>query len=167
MALRILRNISRFGMLSFLFLIALFFPGAGLPAASTPYEQFEQGVLLYKKGEYSQALKIFQSLEEVSKEPPFAADLALMQGQVLRGLQNWPEAAQAFSRAAESHPLLADYALFFQGESLQKMGEGERSLAVFRRLFDLYPQSLVITQARLRTAEIYFQSGDFQNAAEV
>jgi soluble lytic murein transglycosylase len=47
------------------------------------------------------------------------------------------------------------------------MGEGEKSLAVFRRLFDLYPQSLVITQARLRTAEIQFQSGNFRNAAEV
>jgi soluble lytic murein transglycosylase len=167
MALRIVRNISRFGMLSFLFLIALFFPGAGLPAASTPYEQFEQGVLLYKKGEYSQALKIFRSLEEVSKEPPFAADLALMQGQVFRGLQNWPEAAQAFSRAAESHPLLADYALFFQGESLQKMGGGEKSLTVFSRLIDLYPRSLLVSQARFRAAEIHFQSGDFGKTAEV
>jgi soluble lytic murein transglycosylase len=167
MALRILRDISRLGIPSFLVLIALLFPGADLRAAPSPAVQFEQGVLLYKKGEYSQALKIFQGLEEASKEPPLSADLALMQGQVFRGMQSWPEAAQAFSRAAESHPVLADYALFFQGESLQKMGEGEKSLAVFRRLFDLYPQSLLISQARLRTAEIYAQSGDFQKAAEV
>jgi soluble lytic murein transglycosylase len=167
MALRILRNISRLGIPPFLVLIALLFPGADLAAASSPHEQFEQGVWLYKNKEYPQALKIFQGLEEVSKEPPFTADLALMQGQAFRGLQNWPEAAQAFSRAAESHPLLADYALFFQGESLQKMGEGEKSLAVFRRLFDHYPQSLLVSQARLRAAEIHFQSGDFQKAAEV
>jgi soluble lytic murein transglycosylase len=166
MALRISRNYYCLSIPAFLVLITLLLSGAGLPAPPPP-EQFEQGVLLYKKGEYSQALKIFQGLEEASKEPPFTADLAFMQGQVFRELQNWPEAAQAFSRAVESHPLLADYALFFQGESLQKMGEGEKSLAVFRRLFDLYPQSLVITQARLRTAEIHFQSGDFQNAAEV
>ena len=165
--MRILRNIPRLGIPSLLVLITLLFPGANLPAAPPPPGQFEQGVLLFKKGEYSEALKIFQGLEEASKEPPLTADLAFMQGQVFRELQNWPEAAQAFSRAAESHPLLADYALYFQGESLQKMGEGEKSLAVFRRLFDLYPQSLVITQARLRTAEIQFQSGNFRNAAEV
>jgi len=167
MAIRILRDNPRLGIPSFFVLITLLFPGGDLPAAPSLPGQFEQGVQLFKKGEYSEALKIFQGLEEASKEPPSTADLAFMQGQVFRELQNWPEAAQAFSRAAENHPLLADYALFFQGESLQKMGEGEKSLAVFRRLFDLYPQSLVNTQARLRTAEIHFQSGNFQNAAEV
>jgi soluble lytic murein transglycosylase len=166
MALRISRNFSCSNIPACLVLITLLLSGTGLPATPPP-GQFEQGVLLYKKGEYSQALKIFQSLEEASKEPPLTADLAFMQGQVFRELQNWPGAAQAFSRAAESHPLLADYALYFQGDSLQKMGEGKKSLAVFHRLFDLYPQSLVITQARLRTAEIHFQSGEFQKAAEV
>lgn len=167
MALRFSKDTARLGVPFLLVLIALLFSGADLPAASSPHEQFEQGVLLYKQGEFSRALEIFQGLEGISKEPPFTAGLAFMQGQAFRQLQNWPEAAKAFSRAAESHPLLADYALFFQGESLQKMGEGEKSLAIFRRLFDLYPQSLLVSRARLRTAEIYFQSGDFQNAAEV
>ena len=167
MALRTSRNITHLGILPFLFLIALLFPGAGLPAAPSPGEPFEQGLWLYKKGEYAQALKIFQGLEETSKDSSLNADLAFMQGLTFRGMQNWPEAAQAFSRAAESHPLLGDYALFSQGESLQKMGEGEKSLTVFRRLIDVYPQSLLVSQARLRAAEIHFQSGDFQKAAEV
>jgi tetratricopeptide (TPR) repeat protein len=167
MELRILIVHIRLAIPPILVLIALLLPGTDLPAAPSPHEQFEMGVRLYKKGEYSQALKILQGLEEVSKQPAFTADLALMQGQVFRGLQNWPEAARAFSRAAESHPLLADYALFSQGESLQKMGEGEKSLTVFSRLIDLYPQSLLISQARLRAAEIHIQLEEFQKAAEV
>ncbi|NWF57217.1 MAG: transglycosylase SLT domain-containing protein [Syntrophaceae bacterium] len=138
-------------------------PGAA-PAQSDP---FAQGVLHYKKGEYSDALNIFRELEKVFKDPPFSADLAFMQGQVFRGLRSWPEAAEAFSRAGDGHPLLADYALFFQGESWHKAGEGEKSLAAFRRLIELYPQSLLVPQARLRTAEIHAQSADFPKAAEV
>ena len=167
MALRILKTISSLGIPFFVLLIALLFSGTGLPTAPSPREQFEQGIWLYKKGEYAQALKIFQSLEETAKEASLTADLALMQGQAFRGMQNWPEAAQVFSRAAESHPLLGDYALFSQAEALQKMGEGEKSLTAFLRLVDLYPQSLLAFPARLRAAEIHFQSGNFQKAADI
>jgi soluble lytic murein transglycosylase len=140
-------------------------PGEGL-AGTTPEEQFAQGLLSYRKGDYAPALKVFQRLGEETKDSRLAADLIFMQGQALRGLQNWPEAAQAFSRAAETHPLLGDYALFFQGEALEKAGEGEKSLGSYQRLIQQYPQSLLIPQARLGMAEIYLQRGDYANAVE-
>jgi tetratricopeptide (TPR) repeat protein len=140
-------------------------PNEGL-AGTTPEEQFTQGLLSYRKGDYAPALKVFQRLGEETKASRLAADLIFMQGQALRGLQNWPEAAQAFSRAAETHPLLGDYALFFQGEALEKTGEGEKSLGCYQRLIQQYPQSLLIPQAWLGMAEIYLQRGDYANAVE-
>jgi soluble lytic murein transglycosylase len=94
------------------------------------------------------------------------ADAIFMQGQALRGLQDWPEAVRAFSRAATAHPLLADYALFFQGEALEKMDEAERSLESYRSLVARHPQSLLVPPSRLKTAEIYLQKKNYPRAAE-
>ena len=101
-----------------------------------------------------------------SADARLGADRVFMQGQALRGLQDWPEAARAFSRAAEIHPLLADYALFFQGEAWEKMDDGERSLESHRSLIARYPQSLLIPPTRLKMAEIYLQKKDYPRAAE-
>ncbi|KPK89069.1 MAG: hypothetical protein AMJ94_13165 [Deltaproteobacteria bacterium SM23_61] len=136
------------------------------PAGIPPEEQFAQALLSYRNGDYAPALKAFRRLAEETKDPRSAADLIFMQGQALRGLQNWPEAAQAFSRAAEIHPLLGDYALFFQGEALEKTGEGEKGLESYQRLIQHYPQSLLVSRARLGMAGIYLQRGDYARAVE-
>jgi len=140
-------------------------PGQGR-ADPPPEEQFAQGLLSYRKGDYARALNVFQRLGEGTKDPRFAADLIFMQGQASRGLQNWAAAAEAFSRAAEIHPLLGDYALFFQGEALGKTGEGEKGLESYQRLIQQHPQSLLVPRARLGMAEIYLQQGDYARVAE-
>jgi tetratricopeptide (TPR) repeat protein len=62
--------------------------------------------------------------------------------------------------------VIPDYALFFQGEALQKMAEIARSIASCERLPALYPQSLLVPQAQLRAAELYVQQRDFSKALE-
>lgn len=136
-------------------------------ARITPEEEFDNAIVLYKKKDFTQALKIFRSLEEKYPANPFLPDALLMQGQALRALQNWPDAAQAFSRAAGVHPTLADYALYYQGEALQTAGEGLTSLEVFKSLVALHPGSLLVPQAELKMAELYLQSGRYGEAAEV
>src|SRR3972149_3556789 len=88
-------------------------------ARITTEEEFDNAIALYQKKDFTQALKIFRSLEEKYPANPFLPDALLMQGQALKVLQNWPDAAQAFSRAAGVHPTLADYALYYQGGALQ------------------------------------------------
>jgi len=133
----------------------------------TPEEEFENALSLYKKKDYVPALRIFRSLEEKYPASPLLPDVFLMQGQALRAQQKWPEAAQAFGRAAEVHPTLADYALYYQGEARQMAGEGWRSLEVFRSLVALHPKSLLVPPAELKMAELYLQSGEYGRAAEV
>ena len=162
-------SLKHFPILLFGSLLFLFWPFSSTPdllAAPTPDEQFDQALLLYKRGDYAQALKVFQTVGEESKDALLSADLIFMQGQALRSLRDWPGAARAFSRAAGIHPLLADYALFFQGEAGEKMGEGEKSLESYRSLIAGYPQSLLVAPARLKMAEIYLQRGNFPSAAE-
>ncbi|HSR10838.1 MAG TPA: hypothetical protein VLS90_05295, partial [Thermodesulfobacteriota bacterium] len=89
-----------------------------------------------------------------------------MEGQALRSLSAWPEAARAFERAGAAPFLLADYAFFFRAEALQKAGELDRIVETYRSLGTAHPQSLLVREARLRAGEIDFQMRDFQKALE-
>jgi soluble lytic murein transglycosylase len=147
-----------------LLLAALASPGSAGPA---PEQEFENAIALYKKKDFAPALKIFQSLEEKFPSHPFLPDALLMQGQALRALKNWPEAAQVFSRAAGVHPTLADYALYYQGEALQMAGQELKGLEVFKSLVALHPASLLVPQAELKMAELDLKTGQYGEAAEV
>jgi len=136
-------------------------------AGLSPGQEFENALTLFKKKEYLPALQALRRLEENHPESRFQPDALFVQGKTLRALQRWPEAAQVFSRAAEVHTLLADYALYYQGESLQMAKEGRKSLEVWQRLINLYPKSLRAPQAELKMAEIYFQLGEYSRSAEV
>ncbi len=154
-----------FYLLSLLF---LFSPGdcPVYSASLSLEEKFEEGISLYKKGQYAGAVNAFQKLEEEAGENRLKPDVAFMQGLVFRAMENWPEAERAFSRAAEIHPVIPDYAVFYQGEALQKMGESQKSIASCERLAAVYPQSLLVPQAQLRAAELYFQQRDFAKTLE-
>jgi len=155
------------GVLLITHLLVLPVVASSASARLSPEDEFENAIALYKKKDFAQALKIFRSLEEKYPASPLLPDALLMQGQALRGLQNWPEAAQVFSRATEVHPALADYALYYQGEALKTAEQGARSLEVFKRLVALHPRSLLVCPAELKMAELYLQSGQYGEAAEV
>jgi soluble lytic murein transglycosylase len=147
----------------------LLLPGVASSGSArlAPEDEFENAVGLYKKKDFAQALKIFRSLEEKYPASPLLPDALLMQGQALRGLQNWPEAAQAFSRAAGVHPTLADYALYYEGKALKAAGRGAKSLEVYKSLVTLHPRSLLVSQTGLKMADLYLQSGQYGEAAEI
>ena len=133
----------------------------------SPEEGFENALALCKKKDYAQALQTLQSLEEQYPTNSLRPDWLFMQGQALRALQKWPEATRVFSRAAEVHPTLGDYALYYQGEALQMAGEGVKSSEVFKSLVTLHPKSLLVPQAKLKMAELYLQGGEYLRTAEV
>lgn len=151
-------------------LLTIFLCGLHLSAfaqAMSPGEEFENALALFKKKEYAQAFDACQRLEAEFPQYPAKADVLFLKGQILQALQQWPEAAQAFSRAAEVHAILGDYALYFQGEAWKKAGERVKSIEAFQNLIARYPQSLTVPQAKLRMAEVYFESGDWAQTVEV
>ena len=155
------------GVLLILCLLFLTVVASSGSAGRTSEEEFEYAIALFKKKDFVPALKIFKNLEEKYPASPLFPDALLMQGQALRALKNWPEAAQVFSRAAGVHPTLADYALYYQGKALQMAGQELTSLEVFKSLVALYPASLLVPQAELKMAEFYLRSGQYGEAAEV
>ncbi|MCX5907107.1 MAG: transglycosylase SLT domain-containing protein, partial [Deltaproteobacteria bacterium] len=115
----------------------------------------------------SSALDSFKKIAEDHPPSSFLPNALFMQGQTLREMQRWPEAAEAFAKAGAVHPTLGDYALYFQGEAWQKAGEREKSVAAYTKLPTSYPQSLLVPQAKLRMAEVYIGAGEFLRASEI
>ncbi len=155
--------------LLFLFIFLILLAGTDLTglSADSQFEEKVQGLSLFKSGEYAQALKSFQTWREKSPDAPETPEIFFMQGQCLRALTDWPEAVKAFARAAESSFPLSEYALFFQAEALHKGGKREESLETLERLTSLFPQSVLLPQARLRMAELSLQLKNFPKTLEV
>jgi len=155
------------GILLIIFPLLLLIYSSIWASPLTPEEEFAEGLALYKKTDFTQALKAFQKFEKEHSIHPLRPEALFMQGQALRALARWPEAGQAFSRAAGSHSILSDYALYYQGEAFHLAGERQKSLEIFQRLASLHPQSLRVPQAELKVAELYLQSAEYSQAAEV
>jgi soluble lytic murein transglycosylase len=136
-------------------------------ASQSPEEEFAKALALYKEKDYVQALGTFQHLKEQCPASPSRLDSLFMQGMTLRALQRWSEAAQVFSLAAEVHPTLGDYALYYQGETLQMAGEEVKALEVFKTLAASCSKSLLVPRSKLKIAELYDQRKEYLPAAEV
>lgn len=151
-----------------IFLLLGFLPSVGARGASdSALSEFEKAREFFKQEDYARSLEILQGLENISPHHPLRPEITFLTGQTLRSLRKWPEAAGAFSLAAEIFPLLADYALFHEGEAWREAGEVQKSLGAFQRLMTLYPRSLSAPRGGLKMAEIYLESGEFQKAAGI
>ncbi|MGB9700049.1 MAG: tetratricopeptide repeat protein [Thermodesulfobacteriota bacterium] len=127
----------------------------------------ENALHLFQNKKYQPAWEIIYNLKEDLLPPPRQADFFFLKGQVLRQLSKPLEAAQAFSRAAELHQLLADYALYYQAESWRNAGENQKSLETYQRLISSYPASLCTPLAELKMAEIYLQLKEYAHAKDI
>ncbi len=130
-------------------------------------EGFEKALHLYQRKNYEQAWEILQTIQEDLFPPSRQGDLSFLKGQVLRQLSRPLAAAQAFSRAAEHHQLLADYALYYQAECWRNAGESQKSLEIYQRLISFFPESLCRSMAELNMAEIYLQLKDYKQTREI
>lgn len=149
-----------------IFLCALVLPSVCLASTSAD-EELEKALYLCQKKNYQQAWEIIYNLKEDLLSPPRQADFLFLKGQVLRQLSKPLEAAQAFSRAAELHQLLADYALYYQAESWRNAGENQKSLEIYQRLISSFPDSLCLPLAELKMAEIYLQLKEYKQTKEI
>jgi soluble lytic murein transglycosylase len=150
----------------FLFIILILEPFLGGLAFSAPATEFDRALDFYRKKEFAQALSIWEKTGEEGPQSSSWADGLFMQGQALKALKKWPEAAQVFAKAAAVHPTLGDYALFYQGEALQAVGEILPGLEVWQRLITRYPQSLLAPRAGLKMAELFNQNKAHAQAVE-
>jgi soluble lytic murein transglycosylase len=72
---------------------------------------------------------------------------ALLLGMSLVKLEHWEEAASELAGAAETYPILADYALYNEGLALSKLGRADQALPPLYKLLRQYPESRLVRTA--------------------
>ncbi len=143
-------------------ILSVLFLSLSLPVRATnlyplPDEQLSAAVLKYKDKNYYGA-----SQAAVSAPRSGARDFIL--GMAAFKLQNWEEAADHLSRAADTFPLLADYALFSEATALYRLDRFSAALTPLQRLFKDFPDSPLSRSARILHADILFDSREFKGA---
>ena len=68
-------------------------------------------------------------------------------------LEQWQEAAGNFAQAADAYPILADYALYYHGLSLSKLGRFDEALTPLYKMLKEYPDSRLARNAVILYAD--------------
>ena len=74
-------------------------------------------------------------------------------------LDLWEEAAAQLAAASEAYPILADYALYYQGESLTELKRFDQALAPLYKLLKQYPDSRLVRPAMILYADTLAAAG--------
>jgi soluble lytic murein transglycosylase len=108
--------------------------------------------------------KDFTGAREAAYKSTATGPRALLIGISSVRLELWEEAASQLASAAESYPLLADYALYNQGLALSKLGRSDQALVPLYRLLKEYPNCRLARAATLLYADT-LAAGNYQKQA--
>lgn len=81
-------------------------------------------------------------------------------------LELWEEAASHLGVAADSYPLLADYALYYQGLALSKLERPDQALPPLYRMLKQYPDSRLVRAAMILYADTLAAAGHHKEALQ-
>jgi len=81
-------------------------------------------------------------------------------------LELWEEAASQLAVAADTYPVLADYALYHQGVALAKLGRPDQAFPPLFKLLTRYPESRLARPATIQYADTLAAGGYPKEALE-
>lgn len=81
-------------------------------------------------------------------------------------LEQWEEAASNFAIAAETYPVLADYALYYHGLALSKLQRWDEALTPLYKMLKEYPDSRLVRNAVILYADILASGNHPKEALE-
>ena len=112
-------------------------------------------------------LKNYSSAVNRAKDSPESGQRDLLAGIAALKLKRYDEASKSLAKGAESYPLLADYALYYQAESDSRSGRKNEAVITLKTLLKVYPESPLARRALLREGDLLFDTADFLSAEAV
>jgi len=109
-------------------------------------------------------LKDYRGAREAALKSNEGGASAFLAGISSLRLEMWEDSASQLAIAAESFPILADYALYNQGVALTKLGKVDQALPPLYKLLKQYPESRLARAAMLLYADT-LAAGGYQKEA--
>lgn len=133
-------------------------PAAGL--FPLPDGELDTAALKYRQRSYKEA-------REAALKAPQGGVREFLLGLSAARLEEWGEAADHLSKAADSFPLLADYALYNEARALFMLARFNEALSPLQRVIKDFPDSPLSRSTRLLHADTLFEAKDFKSAYDV
>ena len=145
-------------------LVLQLFAGAAFLAGTSMYapadDYLNSAAAQYRDKDYGAA---YASAGKSSDQ----AQRTFLRGMAALRLGKYEEAAALLADAEQKLPLLADYALFFQAEALQKLKKYFAASAKAASIHTSFPSSRLLRRSEKLYADILFEAGDFKGALKL
>ena len=142
-----------------LFLTFVSVPAAGINLYSFPNGSLEKAAVKMKNKEYKAA-------REAALSAPQGGGRDFMAGMIAVKLQKWDEAADLLGHASASFPLLGDFALYNQAQSLYKLSRFTDAVKPLQVLQKQYPESPLARNTQLLLADAFYSALNYHAALE-
>lgn len=144
-------------LISYVVLLALATPAVAADLYPLPDGQIVTATLQFRQRNYKNAW------ESASKAPQGGVR-AFILGISAARLENWGDAANQLATAADSFPLLADYALYNEAHALYRLARFSDAVAPLQRLSRDFPDSPLLRATQLLYADTFYDMKDFTSA---
>ncbi len=148
---------------------ALIFQNISIETSESPFADdavFEFAGILIVLDEIEEAVDQYFKLYDNYKHSPLAEESLFKRGEILYEKENYIESVEAFYLHRRRFPAgtLTDASLFWGGMASYNTGEEFGAVLLWEKLINEFRESPFRSDAILRTAEIYADTGDFRKA---
>ena len=125
-----------------------------------------EGVVLYNRGEYKDALDYFERVPDISPEKSLAAKSIFYAGKCYYNLEYYRQGIEGWERVlSEYHDTeMAANAAYQIGQTYFQALKYDQSIAYFRLLIKDYPESPLVLKSQIALGHSYYNSQDYQSA---
>jgi soluble lytic murein transglycosylase len=119
---------------------------------------------LFHEGSYDKAIDKLKAMHQSAEVgSPMAIEASYLLGMSYRALNDWKEAANWLEKASR-YQALADYAMFYLGETHLDAGDYQPALVSFQALLARFPESRWREEAGFKVIEAFSQLGRYGDA---
>lgn len=134
-------------------------PGTSMPAAAAPPAEpnhYEQGIALFKQGQYKDSIKSFQAYLDKNPKGDLADNAYFWMGENEFKLERYEEAILDYQKLLDEFPSSnkAPDALYKQGLAFAKLGDRVGARIVFQKLVKKHPSSPQAALAKKQLAKL-------------
>lgn len=144
-------------LLAFPLLLLICGPSPAADLYTLPHEKLSCASLKIRQKDYAGA-----QADALQSTPGGVKDFLL--GMTAAKQEKWDEAAQYLAKAADTLPLLADFALYNEAMALNKLARFDEALPPLQRMFRNFPDTPLFRSAAILQADILYGKNDFTAA---
>ncbi len=129
---------------------------------------FGNGIALYNKGEYEEALNFFESIAKIPTNNPLKPKGIFYAGKSYYNLEYYREAIESWEKILQNYPnsSIAPDAAYEIGMTYFQALKYDMAAPYFKMVIDEYPNSPLVSEAMITLGNNYYNGQDYKKAID-